>query len=154
MGLSSYVHFISKGRFTTFHQRKFGLTFQSNIFFVHHNFHLFFEIRHLNINSLQTSKLWQPIWDKEYSYILITTWFRQIRQVCNLKLKIFGHCSIVLEPQKKIVGFLFVLFLDQKQVKGGLPHREIPMVIYTQRIQSFELSKNMFLWNEGGHCFV
>jgi hypothetical protein len=28
------------------------------------------------------------------------------------------------------------------------------MVIYTQRIQSFELSKNMFLWNEGGHCFV
>jgi hypothetical protein len=55
------------------------------------------------MNSLQASKLWQPIWDKDYNYIIVTTWFRLIKPVCDLKLKIFGHCYVVFKPQKDFV---------------------------------------------------
>jgi hypothetical protein len=36
----------------------------------------------------------------------VIVWFRLIKPICNLKLKIFGNHSIVFEPQKDFVALL------------------------------------------------
>ncbi len=51
-----------------------GLDFRVEHILVHPNYHLFIELMYLDINGLQTSKLWQPIWDKDNGCILVPTW--------------------------------------------------------------------------------
>ncbi len=78
-------------------QENLGLAFR-DIFFIHPDCRLFFQVKDLEINSLQASKLGQLIWE-----ILVATWFRLIKLICNLKFNFFGHCFVVLEPQKQFV---------------------------------------------------
>jgi hypothetical protein len=52
---------------------------------------------HLKINNLQTSKLWEPIiLDKDYSYIIVTTWdaTRVEMQIKNYNLWTLLHCLL------------------------------------------------------------
>ncbi len=102
---------------------------------VHPNCCLFLEIRCLEINILLVSKLWQPIWDKDYNCIVIIIW-----DVMNIEKKIKSYKYLVI-----VLLFLSFKFFFISTPNASKAIKIVQLGFEMSKICFFEM-KGVIVW--------
>jgi hypothetical protein len=108
-----------------------------SFFFELQNDFVVLHLMHLN-NKNRSNWFWNGqemfLWNDE-----VIIWFRWIKPICDLKLKIFGHCYIVFEPQKYFVFLHLTHSKPQNSLK--LVSKWIRYILLNWRGSLFNLNK-------------